>query len=238
MLRKLLIVFASGVVLSILAFSAAWLVGGEKFRQEFRENDGWSWTIDGDDEKDQGPRKTRAFAVEPGSQLAMEVPVQLTFTRGDKPEMTVEGPAKIVDRLVWENGRLSIDGNVNMHRGLKVKITAPEISGLDLEAPGDIDLNDLSQDQFKLTAKGAVDLDANGKVRKIFVSSEGAGDINLAKVEGEDAVVRVDGAGDVTVGATNLVDIEINGVGHVRLVRKPKTLRSQINGIGSVDHDY
>ena len=56
MFRKLLIVFASGVILSIVAFSAAWLVGGDKFRQEFRENDGWHWDI-GDDDDYSGPRK-------------------------------------------------------------------------------------------------------------------------------------------------------------------------------------
>lgn len=237
MFRKLLIVFASGVILSIVAFSAAWLVGGEKFRQEFHNNEGWEWNI-GDDDDYTGPRKSRTFTVEPGTRLAMEVPVELSFTRGDKAEMIVSGPDKLVDRVVWEDGRLSIPGSVNMRHGLKVKITAPEISGLDLDAPGDVTLVDMQQDQFRLKSEGAVNLDAAGKVRKITVSSEGAGNIDLEKLDVEDATVRMDGVGNVTIGATNLVDVTINGAGHLTLTRKPKTLRSQINGIGSVDHDY
>lgn len=240
MLRKLLIVFASGVILSIVAFGTAWVVGGERFTREVQERDGWNWTFDGDHDHDgdRGPRKTRSFALESGSQLAMEIPVELVFTRGDKPGMTVEGPANVVDRLVWENGRLSVNGSANIRHGVKVRITAPEIAGLDLDAPGDVTLTGLDQESLRLNSRGAIDLDASGKVNRMFVTSQGAGDIDLGKVQGRDATVRIDGVGDVTLGATGTVDVEINGAGNVTLIRKPATLRSRMNGIGDIDHDY
>ena len=74
----------------------------------------------------------------------------------------------------------------------------------------------------------SVNLDAGGKVRKIMVTSEGAGNIDLEKLDVEDATVRMDGVGNVTIGATNLVDVTINGAGHLTLTRKPKTLRSSL----------
>src|SRR3546814_7489666 len=107
MLRKLLIVFASGVILAIVAFGAAWAVGGDKLRREIAENGGWQWTT-GDDKEDHGPTATRTFAVEPGATLAMEIPVELTFTRGDKSQMVVTGTAKVLDRLTWQDGRIGI----------------------------------------------------------------------------------------------------------------------------------
>lgn len=238
MLRKLLIVFASGVILSIVAFSAAWLAGGERFKREVEEGHGWSFYSSDDDRHDHGPRKSRAFAIQSGTQLAMEVPVDLQFARGDKAEMTVEGPADIVDRLVWENGRLSINGAARMHRSLKVRIVAPEIAGLDLDAPGDVNLHGLDQEALRINARGAIDLDASGKVNRMFVTSDGAGNIDLGKVEGRDATIRINGVGDVTIGATGVVDVEVNGAGNVTLVRKPETLRSRMNGIGDIDHDY
>lgn len=236
MLRKLLIVFASGLILSIAAFALAWTFGGEKMKQEF-ETKGWYFD-GGDDHHDQGPRKTRVFAIQSGSHLAMEVPVDLEFTRGDKAEMTVEGPASVVDRLVWANGRLSLNGSARIHRGLEVRITAPEIAGLDLDAPGDVDLHGLDQESLRINARGAIDLDASGKVARTFVTSDGAGNIDLGKVQGRDATIRINGVGDVTIGATGVVDVEINGAGNVTLVRKPETLRSRMNGIGDIDHDY
>lgn len=48
----------------------------------------------------------------------------------------------------------------------------------------------------------------------------------------------MNGAGNVTIGATGNVDVEINGIGNVSLVRKPVNLKTRINGIGNVDHDY
>lgn len=236
MLRKLLIVFASGMILSIVAIGAAWTIGGDRMRQEL-ENEGWTIHMDGQEDS-KAPRKTRVFAIQSGSQLAMEVPVDLEFTRGDKAEMTVQGPADIVDRLVWENGRLFIKGNARIHRGLKVRITAPEIAGLDLDAPGDVNLHGLDQQALTVNARGAIDLDASGKVDRMLVSTEGASQIDLGKVEGRDATIRIDGVGDVTLGATGTVDVEINGAGNVTLVRKPQTLRSRLNGIGNIEHDY
>ncbi|MBT0668888.1 DUF2807 domain-containing protein [Novosphingobium profundi] len=237
MFRKLLIVFASAAILSIVAFGGAWIVGGKDLRQEFTQNGGWSWDFD-EDEGELGPTTTRAFALASGAQIAMEIPVELSFTRGDTPGMTVRGPAKVLDRLVWKDGRLSVDGKLASHRSLKVQITAPEIDSLDLDAPGDVTLVGLDQERFSLSANGAIDLEARGKVRTIFVTAHGAGDIDLGKVEGDDATVRVDGAGDVTLAPRRLADIKINGVGNVTLKRKPQILRSEINGIGSVDHDY
>lgn len=237
MFRKLLIVFASGVILSIVAFGAAWVVGGDQLKRDFAAHDGWHWTI-GEDEDDKGPRKDRTFAVAPGAQVAMAIPVELSFIRGDKAEMVVSGPATLVDKLVWENGRLSLPGNVHMSRGLKVRITAPEITGLDLDAAGDVTLTGLDQEQFTLRSDGAVDLDASGSVRKLFITSEGAGNIDLGEVRAADATVRIDGVGNVILGATRLVDVEINGAGNVTLVRKPETLRSRLHGIGNIDHDY
>lgn len=235
MFRKLLIVFASGVILSIVAFGAAWAIGGDAIRKDFGEGHGWHWS---NDEDDHGPQKTRSFAVDPGSQIAMGIPVELHFNRGDQAGMTVTGPASVIDHLVWINGRLSTDGKVRVHHGVRVQITAPQITGLDLDAPGEVTLAGLDQESLRLHSRGAIDLDASGKVNRMFVTSEGAGDIDLGHVEGKDATVRVEGVGDVTIGASGTVDVQIDGAGNVTLLRKPAVLRSRIHGIGNIDHDY
>ncbi|TDW64010.1 putative autotransporter adhesin-like protein [Novosphingobium sp. PhB55] len=235
MFRKLLIVFASGVILTIVAFSAAWLIGGDKFRQDIHSGD-FNWTMDGDDTD--SPQITRNFQIQPGARLAMDIPVQLVFTKGDKAEMVVTGPQKLVDRLTWENGRLDVKGKWHGRKGLKVRISAPEIEGLDFEAPGDVTLTGLDQDSLTVNGNGALSLEASGKVRKLAVTAEGAGNLDFGKVEARDALIRVNGAGNITIGAAGTVDVAINGIGNVSLVRKPANLKTEINGIGNVDHDY
>lgn len=238
MFKKLLIVFASATVLSIVSLTGAWMAGGADFRRTVWQDGNWEWNI-GEDDEDLGPLETRSFAVESGSRIAMEIPVELSFTRSDQAGMTVKGPAKLLERLVWKDGRLTLKGKSNRWRhNLKVTITAPEIQSLDLEAPGDVKMVGLDQDQLTVGANGALQLDAEGKVRKITVTSNGAGDIDLRKVTGEEVRVEINGAGDVVMGPSRIADIELNGAGQVTLVRKPEVLRSQINGAGSIKHNY
>jgi len=237
MLRKLLIVFASGLVIAVLALSAAWLSGGREFRKQVFD-DGVEWKFGGDDDGYRGPKTTRSFAIAPGGRLTMAIPVDLEFRRGDQPGMTVEGPKEAVERLVWRDGRLSLDHQGSLRKSLKVVIVSPRIDALDLEAPADVDLKGLDQDEFHLTANGAVSLEAQGRVRRLFVDSEGAADLDLSRVVGEDATVRLDGVGNVEVAATRLADVTINGAGNVSLKNKPQTMRTAIHGVGSVDRDY
>jgi hypothetical protein len=238
MLRKLLIVFASGLVLAVVALSAAWLAGGRELRDQVVSGD-VDWNFGDRDERHDGPRITRSFTLASGARLTMAIPVELEFRRGEKAGMTVEGPKDAVDHLLWEGGRLSLGSGVHhIRHGLKVVIVAPEIAALDFEAPADVELRGMDQEEFRLTANGAVSLDAQGRVRRLFVDSEGAANLDLSKVEGEDATVRLDGAGSIDVAATNLADVQINGVGNVSLKKKPKTVRTQINGLGSIDRDY
>jgi len=234
MLRKLLIVFASGLVIAVIALSTAWLSGGRDFRHKIMA-EGLDWNF-GDEYK--GPTAKRTFAIEPGKQLTMTIPVRLEFRRGEQSGMTVEGPKEAIDGLVWEDSRLTLGNEGHLRHGLKVVIVAPQIAGLALDAPADVDLRGLDQDELRLSARGAVSLDASGRVRRLFVDSEGAGNLDLSRVEGDDVTVRLDGAGNVEVAATKLADVEINGVGNVSLKKKPQVVRTRIHGIGSVDRDY
>lgn len=237
MFRKLLIVFASGVILTIVAFSAAWVIGGDKFRRDVHEGD-FNWTIGDDDEDTDSPQITRNFQIQPGARLAMDIPVQLVFTKGDKAEMVVTGPQKLVDRLTWEDGHLAVKGSWHGRKGLKVRITAPEIEGFDFDAPGDVTLTGLDQDSLTVNGNGALSLAATGKVRKLAVTTDGAGSLDFGKVDIQDATIEVNGAGNMTIGATGNVSIQINGIGNVSLVRRPANLKTEINGIGNVSHDY
>ncbi|VWX53689.1 GIN domain-containing protein [Novosphingobium sp. 9U] len=235
MLRKLLIVFASGLVIAIVALSAAWMAGGRELRDQVASGD-VDWTIGG--ERLGGPRVTRQFALASGARLIMALPVDLEFRRGDQAGMTVEGPKQAVDRLVWEDGRLSLPGRSHVRDSIKVTIVAPEIGDLDLNAPADVELRGLNQEQLRLTARGAVDLDATGRVRKLWVTSEGAADIDVSELENEDAVIRVHGVGDVEAAPVNLADIEVNGAGNITLKKRARTERAQVHGVGSVEHVY
>lgn len=228
MIRKLFIVFGSGLLLSVLLLSAAWVVGGDEFLKHINH-----------EHRDSGPHTSRTLVFDGSRPLAINGPVNLRFTRGDKSEMIVAGPDSVISKLRWNDSRLEIaDSKLWFNDSLDVTIVAPRLVALELAGASDVELVGLDQPALKIDASGAVDLNASGKVRKLDVTASGAGDLDFERVEAEDATIEISGVGDVDLSATGTVNATIAGAGDVTLHRRPKVLTSSISGVGSVDHDY
>ncbi len=237
MTKKLLIVFASGLMLSLILLSSAWVMGGDALTKRIGDGKGWNVTIDGHGHGE--PEIRRELVFNPDLPLTISAPVKLRFTRGDTVSMVVSGPSKTVNALQWKDGALS--GPNGIHIGgddVEVTITAPRLAGLLLQSAAEAKLIGLDQPSLKVETRGAVNMEASGKVGSLDVTTAGASKIDFEDLSVGDAKVETRGAGDVTISAAGKVDVEINGVGSVSLRRKPAELTSRIHGVGSVDHDY
>ena len=62
----------------------------------------------------------------------------------------------------------------------------------------------------------------------------GAGDMDLSRLESTDATVVVNGAGSMDVNATGTLVATVNGVGSIDYYGKPAGLTTTINGVGSI----
>lgn len=237
MTRKLLIVFASGLVFAIVLLSSAWVIGGNALIAHIEKDGGYRFTFDSD--KHSGPRVTKSLPFEGIETLTIAAPVSLKFTRGAASSMVVSGPQKLMDMLRWENGRLSLNGHsIMLGGGLDVTITAPQVPNLVLMGAGDVDLADLEQSSLSIESAGALDLNGKGKVETLVIDAKGASDLDLSEVEARVATVRIAGAGDVDINASSKVDATIAGAGDITLHRKPEVLTTSIHGAGSIKHDY
>jgi Putative auto-transporter adhesin, head GIN domain len=238
MTRKLLIVFASGLFFAIVLLSSAWVIGGPEMITRI-EKEGGNIHISLDDDKPSGPKVTRSFPFSGLKALTISAPVTLKFVRGDKAEMVVEGPEKLMNALKWENGELSLEGSRRIRRGrIEVTITAPILPDLELRGASDAELAGLDQPSLRIDAAGALDLEGSGKVTALQIDAKGASDIDLKDVEAKDANVRIAGAGDIDISASGKVDATISGAGDITLHRKPEQLTSKISGAGTIDHNY
>ncbi len=237
MTRKLLVVFASGLVLALALLSAAWLIGGQRFIGDLQKKDGWNITLDDDD--DTGPRITKMLSYDGTQPLTLEAPVSLRFVRGTANSVKVEGRREMIDAVRWDNGRLYLaDSHVTVQHTLTVTVTAPQVPAVNLKGSGDIELNGLAQPALAVNLTGAGSIDGNGKVDTLTITGSGAGNVDFSGVAAKDATVRVSGAGNVEIAAIGNVDATITGVGNVSLHKRPAHLTSSVTGIGSIDHDY
>lgn len=237
MIRRLSIVFVSGLVFAIVLLSAAWLVGGEELAARMEKDGGHTFVFG--THKDSGPTVSRSFPFVAIDTLTISSPVTLRFVKGDKAEMVVSGPERRMQALRWENGRLWLEKRSGWRSGqLEVTITAPVLPALVMQGASDVELVGLDQPSLSIDSSGAIDLSGKGKVERVMIDSKGAGDIDLSDVVAGDANIHIAGAGDVDIAASGKVDAAIAGAGSVTLHTKPAELTSRISGVGSIEHSY
>jgi Putative auto-transporter adhesin, head GIN domain len=235
MTRKLLIIFASGLFFAIVLLSSAWVIGGPTMLARIEKDGGFGFNFD----DDSGPKTTRNLVLGDIKTLTIAGPVTLKYTKGTTSDMVVSGSEKLMKRLRWENGKLSLDGHsFSMGGGLTVTITAPQLPDLELRGAGDVELVGVDQLRLSIDSAGAVDLTGDGKVETLLVDTKGASDVDLSELIAKDAKVSIAGAGDVDINASGKVDASIAGAGDITLHQKPEVLTSSIHGAGSIEHDY
>ncbi|MBU6268471.1 MAG: DUF2807 domain-containing protein [Sphingomonadales bacterium] len=238
MIKKLLIVFASGLVLSIVLLSSAWVIGGPSVMEHINKDGDWNFGWHDDDDA-RTPTTTRTLVLNVNQPLEVAAPVELHYTKGENTELTVKGPQKLMDALVWENGRLSLKNDSWMHHhSLKIEITAPRMPDLVYKGAGNIELENVDQPALALDMAGAGNIDGKGQVQTLTVRSRGAGNIDLSELAARDATVTAAGVGNVDIAATGKVEATLSGAGNISLHRKPTELTSKVNGIGSISEDY
>src|SRR5579871_849888 len=132
MTRKLLVVFASGVILAAALLSIAWLAGRQRFVNDVEHKNGWGIVFDDDDGHDTGPQVRKTLSYDGTRPLTLDAPVTLKFVRGDARQLTVEGRREAVDAVRWDNGRLYLANGMNLHHRLQVTVVAPQVPAVNL----------------------------------------------------------------------------------------------------------
>jgi len=235
MTRKLLIVFASGLVLAMVLLSAAWAIGGQAMLARIDKQGGWNFTFD---EGAEAGSASRTLTFDPAQRLAIDAPVRLRFTRADQSRMTVRGPERLLAGLRWQDGRLWLDHHGISHHTLVVDIAGPRMPDLAFQGAGMAELDGLDQPALTIDLSGAGSIEARGRVERLTVNSSGAGRIDLEDLEARDANVSSSGVGLIDLSATGKVDASLSGAGRIALHRKPAQLSSSVSGMGVIDQDY
>jgi hypothetical protein len=267
MIRNLTIVAVATFVLCVGCFAGAFALGGRDIMQH-----GWSfpadWNIDVSDDNDHvhiGPgatrdddgesdeTSTRQIAWSGSDALQVDVPAEVIFTQaaaGAGASVKVAGPKRLVDRVVMENGRLTLreDGGVSIHgRGfdvrhdgdqLSVEIVAPGVRSFTVNGSGDLYLKAYDQADLVLQVNGSGKVDVQGKTKKVDLRVAGSGEADLRALDTGDARIALAGSGEAHVAPHGATQVDVAGSGDVYLTSKPTALSSNIAGSGEVHQDW
>ena len=114
-----------------------------------------------------------------------------------------------------------------------VEIQALETDRLsiDLEGFTQLEIKSLVADQLILELEGSGSLVVSGKVREQQIFQEGACSYYAAELESKETTLTLSGAGDVTVWATETLDVDLSGVGNVIYYGNPR-VEQDVSGMG------
>jgi hypothetical protein len=139
-------------------------------------------------------------------------------------------------RTEVEGGRLRIRGD----RGMKtetmplVRISVPDLKEVSVPGATDFRLDGLANDAFQLNVEGASRFRAAGRTGRLDIKLNGAGLVDARELRAASVSVVNNGAGTVSVHASDSLDATVNGVGTIDYYGDPKTVNPQVNGVGRI----
>lgn len=262
MIRNLTIVAVASFVLCVGCFAGAFALGGRDIVKN-----GWSfpadWNVEVSDDNDHvhigpgsghadnGETTTRDVAWSGSDALQIDAPAEVIFTQaaaGAGASVRVTGPKNLVDRVILENGRITLrdadgDGTVVFHARrdsdqLSIEIVAPSVRSFTLNGSGDLYLKAYDQPDLVLEINGSGNVDAQGKAGKVDLRVAGSGEADLRGLDTGDAKIALAGSGEAHVAPHGATEVDVAGSGDVYLTSKPTVLSSNVAGSGEVHQDW
>ena len=185
-----------------------------------------------------GVAKTEQRDVEKFDQLSIMGGMDAVVTIGERQGVTIEGDDNIVAIIETkvEDGKLIVvpTENYRAKTPVKLTITVRQLKGVAINGSGDVDVNGLNgASSFAVAINGSGDVTAKGTADAVSVAVRGSGDVKLQDLQAKNGKVAVAGSGDVTVNASDKLDVSVAGSGDVKYMGSPKITKS-IAGSGSV----
>lgn len=182
----------------------------------------------------------------------------LIITQGEEESLTIEADDNIIPIIETDVLRERLD--ISFKRGytftpsatVKFYLTVVDLDEISLGGAGKIDCEGFETEVLQFDISGAGDVDFDLEAERVEVVVSGAGNITLmgkvdsqeieidgvGRYDGEDlesreCAITVSGAGSATVNVSELLDVEINGVGTVYYAGSP-IMTQDISGLGKI----
>jgi hypothetical protein len=157
-----------------------------------------------------------------------------------KPEFSVSVEA---DDNLLEYITTGVDGdtlvigqkdNINSKNKINIKITMPELTGLDISGASTANVAGFKGDKIVVELSGASKIKIEGVTSELNARASGASSIDAANLKAENADADASGASSITVNATGDLKAEASGASHVIYIGDPKSLKQNASGASSV----
>lgn len=191
-----------------------------------------------------GETASQSRSVEPFDRITLRGGYQLNLTAGQEQGVTLTGDTallKITETRV-EDGELFIGPAGNMrvrkYENFELRITLPALRSLTVDGAVDGTLVALDSERIAIVVNGAAQIKADGRCGHLELEANGTGKIDAQSLACRTVQIATNGVGSASVHASELADIEINGIGTIDLYGNPPDKRTRKSGLGKITiHD-
>ena len=244
MIRTLAIIAGAGFLTFIVCLTSVIALGGpEIVRDGFVIPAVLEHIEQGDDYvSPDTPKVDKTFEWTGTDELTVDIAADVTLVEGDKPGIVVTGVQRDVDQVRVEGGRIfwQDDERRERHivwhndRSLKIVVTAPKVSKVNINGSGDVTLKDYKQPALAISIDGSGDVDGFGTTDQLTVDVRGSGYVDLRNLPARSATLTIAGSGDIQADASDAAVVKVSGSGDVTLSRTPTKLEQDVAGSGDV----
>ncbi len=203
---------------------------------------------------------TKAIKTETFNEIEIDGVFNVIFKQGTKEAVVIETDENIANLIEVKNvnNELSVcyreKVNIRKSTKLNVYITVVNIADIELNIVGDVSVeNTLTQHNLKIDYNGVGDVDMklncqnfilenssvgdvtlSGVTNKFDLNNSGVGDVFAKDLKSKVTTVDNSGVGDVTVFASESINIESSGVGDVYYSGNPKSTDVNDSAVGDI----
>jgi len=114
------------------------------------------------------------------------------------------------------------------------KVTVKELRHIHIQGGVAIEASKLESEKLSILVEGAAAGNLSGRVDDLTIDIQGAGILSAGDLKAKRAKVSVQGAGQVTVNASDELDADVSGAGIIWYIGAPK-LKSNVDGLGWIN---
>jgi len=231
--KTLVISSVAGLLVSAACLGLAVQIGGDDIFHDARALEPLKPLID--------VASHKAWRWNGGDTLALDAPINIRYEsqafQGGTPQVSVTGPAELVQHVLVSQGRIGADASVThaSDRKMEAVVSGMAIRKFIVNSNENLDLGEIDQPGLDLHVNGSGTVSGRGKVDRLNLTIAGPGKANLGGLEVMDnAKISILGSGDTSLSPHGSVKLFIAGSGNLQLLTRPTDLRQTIVGSGDV----
>ena len=117
---------------------------------------------------------------------------------------------------------------------ITIRISVPDLIALSASGAGNVDVSELKNEKFQISANGAPTIKASGSTSVLNIDAKGAATINTHRLRAVQVVVDAKGVSNVEVHAAEQLDATVAGPSHV-IYSGDAAVHKTVHGPGSVE---